>query len=274
MKYFLSILLLSITIAPVKSQGISESEDAIKILYASNYMKYEDSKKVSSDLSILYAKNNSSFFIWKNMIKLDSIRKARELNVADITFYRTYEEYALYFNNQNVSHFETIGNEIYSYDETLDFEWTLHDESLTVNGYKCKKASLTYGGRNWTAWYSPEIPFAYGPYKFRGLPGLILKMEEDTGVYSFEALSVQFEKTIPRLSLESQFIKASNPNSKTVPKSEFKELKRSFYSLSANDRVAYMNRDKDEVYGLQITGMDGVRMNTKRTPRVRNFIEN
>ena len=44
---------------------------------------------------------------------------------------------------------------------------------------------MPFGGRIWTAWFAPEIKTSDGPYKFLGLPGLILKLEDDKGDYRF-----------------------------------------------------------------------------------------
>jgi len=40
-------------------------------------------------------------------------------------------------------------------------------------GYLCHKATTRFRGRDYIAWYTEEIPFPYGPFKFGGLPGLI-----------------------------------------------------------------------------------------------------
>jgi GLPGLI family protein len=57
--------------------------------------------------------------------------------------------------------------------------WQLSDDEKKIQGFNCKKATGTYRGRNYTAWYSSEIPIPEGPYKFKGLPGLILEIEDD-----------------------------------------------------------------------------------------------
>lgn len=41
-------------------------------------------------------------------------------------------------------------------------------------------------GRKWTAWFTAEIPIQDGPYKFHGLPGLIVKIEDEAKSHSFE----------------------------------------------------------------------------------------
>ena len=69
--------------------------------------------------------------------------------------------------------------------------WRLESGSLTVCGYKCNKAATTFHGRSYIAWYTPEIAVSEGPWKFWGLPGLILKVEDDKGHYSFECVAIE-----------------------------------------------------------------------------------
>ena len=80
----------------------------------------------------------------------------------------------------------------YTFEEDMESpDWALERDTLTVCGYSCKKATTTYFGRNYTAWYAPEIPISDGPWKFFGLPGLILKVEDDREHYSFECISIE-----------------------------------------------------------------------------------
>lgn len=78
----------------------------------------------------------------------------------------------------------------YIYQEPMPTDWAMDDGTTKVMGYKCRKARLTYGGREWVAWYAPDLPFSCGPWKFHGLPGLILKAEDTTGTHRFEAYSL------------------------------------------------------------------------------------
>jgi GLPGLI family protein len=74
----------------------------------------------------------------------------------------------------------------YVYQEKIrQLKWNLSDESTSICGYDCKKATTTYGGRTWTVWYTEDIPTTFGPWKLNGLPGLILQAEDADHQLSF-----------------------------------------------------------------------------------------
>lgn len=67
--------------------------------------------------------------------------------------------------------------------------WNLEEGNKIICGYTCNKATTSYGGREWTVWYAPEIPSTAGPWKFNGLPGLILAAGDSESLHEFEAIS-------------------------------------------------------------------------------------
>lgn len=80
----------------------------------------------------------------------------------------------------------------YEYEEPIpEIKWSFSKGTETICGYTCKKATTTFRGRNWTAWYCPEIQIDNGPWKFNGLPGLILKVEDDKKEHIFEAMQIR-----------------------------------------------------------------------------------
>ena len=79
---------------------------------------------------------------------------------------------------------------VMSYQETLGaMEWNLEDGEENICGYLCNKASVSYGGRIWTVWYAPEIPSSSGPWKFNGLPGLVMAASDSEGLHKFRAIT-------------------------------------------------------------------------------------
>lgn len=72
------------------------------------------------------------------------------------------------------------------YREKPQFNWQIGTEKAKIGAYNVQKATGTYAGRTWNAWFTNDIPFQDGPYKFSGLPGLIVKIEDKDLNYSWE----------------------------------------------------------------------------------------
>ncbi|WP_449387164.1 GLPGLI family protein [Chryseobacterium lineare] len=77
--------------------------------------------------------------------------------------------------------FTRVSMDQYKVKEDRKPEWKILPEKQKVGEYNAQKATTNYGGREWIAWFSTDIPFQDGPYKFYGLPGLIVKLEDTTG---------------------------------------------------------------------------------------------
>ncbi len=69
--------------------------------------------------------------------------------------------------------------------------WQIGDSTKTVLGYECIKATTDFHGRQWTAWFAPEIPLHDGPWKLQGLPGLILEAYEEKDHHHFTAEGIE-----------------------------------------------------------------------------------
>ena len=70
-------------------------------------------------------------------------------------------------------------------------QWTLGTEKQTICGYQCQKATCHWRGRDYEAWFTSAIPMKSGPWKFGGLPGLIMKIYDTKHLYTWEAVSVE-----------------------------------------------------------------------------------
>jgi len=87
---------------------------------------------------------------------------------------------------------DRISPDNYFYDEgIIDFHWKMEDGTKTVCGHTCQKATCTFRGRNWTAWYAVDIPQSQGPWKFGGLPGLIMLVEDSQREHVFTVVSIR-----------------------------------------------------------------------------------
>ncbi|MGA9213036.1 MAG: GLPGLI family protein [Kaistella sp.] len=95
-------------------------------------------------------------------------------------------------NNSNIIEYITqISEDDYLVNQTIDLKWKLYPEYISVLDYKAQKATTEFGGRKWTAWFTKDIPFQDGPYKFKGLPGLIVKIEDESKSHQFELKGIK-----------------------------------------------------------------------------------
>ena len=80
----------------------------------------------------------------------------------------------------------------YTVQETIPtIDWKIQPDTIRILNYSCQKAICQFRGRNYEAWFTPEINVSEGPWKFTGLPGLILKVAESKGYFIFNCKSVE-----------------------------------------------------------------------------------
>lgn len=89
----------------------------------------------------------------------------------------------------------------FEYEESMNmFDWKITSETDEYQGFIIQKAVTSFGGRDWEAWFAPGLPLNDGPYKFCGLPGLIVKIADKQNHYNFKMLSI--EKPLERTPIE------------------------------------------------------------------------
>ena len=88
---------------------------------------------------------------------------------------------------------QAVMSECGYYDEPFsDIDWLIvEDSTKTILDYQCIMATTDYHGRKWTVWFTPKIPMQDGPWKFCGLPGLIMEASEPSGQHSFTATGIE-----------------------------------------------------------------------------------
>jgi len=112
-------------------------------------------------------------------------------------------------SKNQVDFFEKISVSVYSYSFQPNFRWEIKPDTLTIQGYRCNKATGYFGGRQYIAWFTHEIPIADGPYVFFGLPGLIVRIYDEKKHYDFTLVS--FEKTS-----STSFVKVPSTGEKII----------------------------------------------------------
>ena len=135
--------------------------------------------------------------------------------------------------------------------------WQLYDSSKMIQGYTCHCARTSFRGRQYEAWYTPEIPVPEGPWKFCGLPGLILEIYDTTHDYQYTLVGLKTENIAPLEELD--FIR--NRRSAKTTRRKFLQRNAEIYFNSSSD---------------QVNAMVGIDLGTSSKPKPRkayDFIE-
>ena len=158
----------------------------------------ENKSDIKTENAYLDISPEKSVFYSENRIKRDSImQKAFQggggrgsINREQIEGLRSNINYSVEKDktNQKTYFKDRIGRDLYSYEEDRPLNWKIESETRKIGEYKVQKAETDFGGRKWTAWFTTDLPYQDGPYKFGGLPGLIVKIEDDKGDYSFDLM--------------------------------------------------------------------------------------
>ncbi|MBE4950821.1 GLPGLI family protein [Chryseobacterium culicis] len=113
-------------------------------------------------------------------------------------------------NNNSYQNYEYIGDvNFYKITEKAGQNWKISDSTKTCGSYPVQKAVTEFGGRNWVAWFTQDIPIPYGPYKFNGLPGLIMELYDSKKEYYFKLIrSEKIPEDYKRVTLQNSISRA------------------------------------------------------------------
>lgn len=223
---------------------------------------------IISELFSLQISDNKTFFSSVNRLKFDSAFASQFSQRNGTLDFRSLPQsrsnYLIIQTENNTQFYDTVGRTLLSYNSPIIDNWKLINESKVINSVFCKKAEVHYKGRDWTAWYSPEIPFPNGPFKFRGLPGLIIKLTDKTGDYDFEMV-----KSVSNKNLKGKIIalnKARYQKAKLVTKKELSQAWKNSrnnikYELESTGTTLYNDqRDKQKIDDTEKNGYNPIEL--------------
>lgn len=163
--------------------------------------RYKDVKilKISPSITHYYSKNSDfcdslAYKDWMNSSEASGVSWSKSRIKPDLAI---PEDIYMHYPEKGILTFVTrLVSMEYEYSEPLPmFKWDIIlGKSDIILGYTCNVAETIFRGRKYRVYFSPEIPLPYGPWKFSGLPGLILKVEELSGLFEWEAMGISKSK--------------------------------------------------------------------------------
>ena len=211
----LVLVLFALGASAKKKQDYPRAEIKVEYNYHNKFLRGEDGVVEKNTPFILLANRNQSKFYCLSTEFKDSLEstpsgraKAKQLFDAAVAAYvqnrdRSAMDGVVYhsrlyvlkdFDKSVSTTYDEAGmGECCYYDEPFsEIDWVIAEDSTkTILDYQCVMATADYHGRNWTVWFTPEIPMQDGPWKFCGLPGLIMEASEPSGLHSFTVTGIE-----------------------------------------------------------------------------------
>ena len=180
----------------------------IRVYYALNAVDIKDTKTYDDlhrlEIGSLFSKYYSYFVFANDSLKNDFIKKhpnagsipawpGERGKITDWSILN-WSDFLKDFTDNTLTEYANMPHLMpnHQYTEKMPVQsCQLLNETTTIAGHLCRKATCRFRGRNFVAWYAPDIPHSNGPWKFGGLPGLILKVHDTTNLYVFECISIE-----------------------------------------------------------------------------------
>jgi len=104
---------------------------------------------------------------------------------------------------EHITFQDKLANEKIITTDNFKIEWNISEqEQKEIGGFVCKKATTTFRGVDYIAWFTEEIPLPYGPWKFRGLNGLILEVYDKNFNYKIVAVKITLREDCKEINKE------------------------------------------------------------------------
>ncbi|HMU07558.1 MAG TPA: GLPGLI family protein [Kaistella sp.] len=177
------------------------------------YKFVSDSTKkenIEKEFMVLDVNPKGSKFYSYEKFRADSLvtielERQKNSNSEIISIQNYYKGKIHYTVSKTYPNFETfyligMGMDTYKVSDERKAVWKILPVKEKIGEFNTQKAETELFGRKWTAWFATEIPIHDGPYKFHGLPGLIVKLTDKTNSHSFELKAVKkfFENDKPK----------------------------------------------------------------------------
>ncbi len=134
-------------------------------------------------LTTLYFNKSSSIFIHNDAPQKDEFE---EIGMRINKIHGDKDGFPIYIDNTKQKFYNKNSKDVIIIDTLINPQWNIIQDTLKkIGDYNCLLAKGVSYGRNYYAWFTPSLPINAGPYKLRGLPGLILETSSEDGKVKF-----------------------------------------------------------------------------------------
>lgn len=243
----------------------SAQETANRFFYELTFKPKQDSTKIDKVITILDITSKKSTYQDYTIPAQDSIIK---LEVEEMEKTKSWKDMSKFIKMPKFSYkivktypemkqqyVDRISMNMFGYEDDIKLKWNILPEKEKVGEYSTQKATTEFGGRKWTAWFSSDIPFQDGPYKFSGLPGLIVKIEDADKNYSWKLSGNKKIENYEELSY-SEKINAKYGMSNTVTPTSKEKFEKAYATFKKDPMGEFRQRITPEMSSMKMPGSD------------------
>ncbi|MBS1500520.1 MAG: GLPGLI family protein [Bacteroidetes bacterium] len=139
----------------------------------------------TENMALYIGRNSSVYRSYDNVLEQAEFKKQLEAARASspdgrVSVHRNRRgsgaEYYQFPNEKKLSRKEPLIMDTYLIDGVMPaIDWKISGDTATFGGLHCQKATAHFKGRDYTAWFCPDMPLHVGPWKLNGLPGVIVQ---------------------------------------------------------------------------------------------------
>lgn len=227
------ILLLFIFIANFSNaQKIS-----FNTAYFYEYTYHNDStdvNKFNTETTVLLSNQKESFFcsyvkMKNDSILLSNVKKGNMVDFSTLPKSRVNQKVYSDKSQNTILIYDKVVNATFAYPEN-PVKWSLGNSRKKIGDFECQNAYCIINNRKFEAWFTISIPVNDGPYRFKGLPGLVVEVYDEKKLFHFVLSEIKKEEISTEL-----------PKNKiSTTSADFKNKRREFFNNPAEVSKVYL----------------------------------
>lgn len=299
-------IIITLLIA-IAASAAAQKPDTAQILVHYKFTHVRDTTNrdhpYTENMALYIGKTSSAYRSYENVLEQAEFKRRMQIAMANsadghVQLNRNRRgsgaEYYEFPNEKKLERKEPLVMETYLIDDVMPvIDWKISSDTATYGGLHCQKATAHFKGRDYTAWFCPDMPLHVGPWKLNGLPGVIVEAYDAKKDVQFMFDGVEKVVITPNAGDELAGPKTDgpgpgmvmigggdggDPNIIQLPKNAIKTTDKEFAKLDAA-----LHKDPDAFVQSQVAmhnanrpaGANPVRINIKLGPQpvVNNPIE-
>jgi len=300
-------LIISTMLLVMAVGAFAQTPDTAQVMIHYKFTHVQDTTNrdhpYTENMGLYIGKNSSAYRSYDKVLEDVEFKKQMQAAIASspdgrVQIHRNRRgsgaEYYQFPNERKLARKEPLVMETYLIEDAMPaIDWKISNDTMSFGGLHCQKATAHFKGRDYTAWFCPDLPLHVGPWKLNGLPGVIVQAYDAHKDVQFMFDGVEKIVFTPKADNQPAGPKSDGPGPRMImiggndggdpniiqlPKTAIKTTDKEFSKVQAA-----MRKDPDAFVQSQMAarnanlpaGADHIKMNIKVGPQpvVNNPIE-